>query len=223
MSLPNAADFISCDREGVRMTESDSMAFSESEPEPVPVEQSADRAERILARMEINDRQEAYALLDQKSKRGGVLVTLVIVGWWLFIGLQGDDVGGESVFFGLGFSSVAITVMVLSAVSALLSELSKDRGDIYASALSGGMMIFAVLYVAEPLVGSLLVDGFLSVGEGFSRSLRLAGLWGGMTYGANLLVNALLVNWLLTFMDAHGLDYIGDHTEVEGAAEAVVE
>jgi len=205
------------------MTESDSMAFSERDSEPAPVEQSADRAERILTRMQINDRQEAYALLDQKSKRGGVLVTLVIVGWWLFIGLQGDDVGGESVFFGLGFSSVAITVMVLSAVSALLSELSKDRGDIYASALSGGMMIFAVLYVAEPLVGSLLVDGFLSVGEGFSRSLRLAALWGGMTYGANLLVNALLVNWLLTFMDAHGLDYIGDQNADDGAPEAVVE
>ena len=41
--------------------------------------------------------------------------------------------------------------------------------------------------------------------------------------GANLLVNALLVNWLLTFMDAHGLDYIGDQTEDEASAEAVVE
>ena len=222
MKRSNAADFISCDREGACMTESDIVAFSVSESEAAPVDQSADRAERIIARMQLNDRQQAYAVLDQKSKRGGVLVTLVVVGWWLFIGLQGDDVGGESVFFGLGFSTVAITVMVLSAVSALLSELSKDRGDIYASALSGGMMIFAVLYVAEPVVGSLVVDDFLSFSEGLSRSVRLAALWGGMTYGANLLVNALLVNWLLTFMDAHGVD-IGDHIDHEGTVETVME
>ena len=88
------------------MTESDIVAFSVSESEAAPVDQSADRAERIIARMQLNDRQQAYAVLDQKSKRGGVLVTLVVVGWWLFIGLQGDDVGGESVFFGLGFSTV---------------------------------------------------------------------------------------------------------------------
>ena len=109
-------------------------------------------------------------------------------------------------FFGLDFSQVALTVMALSALSSLLSELSKDRGAIYASSLSGGMMIIGVLYVLEPLAGAFLVDDFLTVSEGMSRSFRLAALWGGMTYGANLLVNAFLLTWLLKFTDAHGYD-----------------
>ncbi len=186
------------------MTEGDDDAFSIAELDSAPIDQSTDRAERIVRRLNIDNRQTAYNQLDRKSKIGGILVTLVFVGWWLFIGINGDDVGGTSVFFGLDFSQVALTVMGLSALSSLLSELSKDRGAIYASSLSGGMMIIAVLYVLEPLGGALLMDDFLSVSEGVSRTFRLAALWGGMTYGANLLVNAFLLTWLLKFTDANG-------------------
>ena len=188
------------------MTEGEEVAFSVDGTDSGPIDQSTDRAERIIRRLNINSRQMAYNQLDRKSKIGGVLVTLVFVGWWLFIGINGDNVGGDSVFFGLDFSQVALTVMALSALSSLLSELSKDRGAIYASSLSGGMMIIGVLYVLEPLAGAFLVDDFLTVSEGMSRSFRLAALWGGMTYGANLLVNAFLLTWLLKFTDAHGYD-----------------
>ena len=188
------------------MTEGEEVAFSVDGTDPGPIDQSTDRAERIIRRLNINSRQMAYNQLDRKSKIGGVLVTLVFVGWWLFIGINGDNVGGDSVFFGLDFSQVALTVMALSALSSLLSELSKDRGAIYASSFSGGMMIIGVLYVLEPLAGAFLVDDFLTVSEGMSRSFRLAALWGGMTYGANLLVNAFLLTWLLKFTDAHGYD-----------------
>ena len=221
MKRPNAADFISCDCEGTRMTESEDLAFSTLEVDHAPIDQSTDRAERIVRRLNINNRQMAYNQLDRKSKIGGILVTLVFVGWWLFIGINGDSEGGTSVFFALDFSQVALTVMALSACSSLLSELSKDRGAIYASSLSGGMMIIAVLYVLEPLAGAVLMEDFLTVSEGMSRTFRLAALWGGMTYGANLLVNAFLLTWLLKVTDAHGWEI--DNQSANAEHDALLE
>ena len=42
---------------------------------------------------------------------------------------------------------------------------------------------------------------------GLWRSLRLGLLWGGTTYGSNLIVNALLLKWLIRFLDSNDYDF----------------
>ena len=111
-------------------------------------------------------------------------------------------------FFGLDFGQAALAVMVLSLVSALLTEFSRDIGKILPSTAAGGMLILAGLYVAEPLIASLFISSYdLAVQDALWRSLRLGVLWGGMTFGSKLIVNAMLLNWLIRFLDSNEYDF----------------
>lgn len=166
-------------------------------------------AERILRRLKPRNQQDVYDMAARQSKWGGMLITLMVVVWWLLIGLDDDNMGiGVSVFFGLDFEQAALAVMALSLLSALLTEFSRDMGKILPSTAAGGMLILAGLYVMEPVVASLFItSNDLSVQEGIWRSLRLGVLWGGMTFGSNLLVNAMLLNWLIRFLDSNEYDF----------------
>lgn len=83
-------------------------------------------------------------------------------------------------------------------------------GKILPSTVAGGMLILAGLYVAEPMVSSLFLSQFdLTVGEGLYRTLRLGALWAGMSIGTNLIVNAMLLNWLIRFLDSNEMDFSG--------------
>jgi len=167
-------------------------------------------AQRITERLKPVNQQDLYNKAARQSKRGGMLITLMVVIWWLFIGVDGDNMDeGVSVFFKLDFGQVALSVMALSLVSAILTEFSRDVGKILPSSAAGGMLILAGLYVAEPLVASMFITDFLTFEEGMWRTVRLGILWGGMTVGSNQLVNALLLNWLIKFLDSNGIDYTG--------------
>lgn len=207
---PSSAGFIRCDKEGHRMT--DGVAMEESPAEGVlsgmPNANSTDLefAERIIERLKPRNQQDLYNKAARQSKLGGMLITLMVVIWWLFIGVDGDNMDeGISVFFNLDFGQVALAVMALSLVSAILTEFSRDVGKILPSSAAGGMLILAGLYVAEPLVASMFITDFLTFEEGTWRTVRLGILWGGMSVGSNQLVNALLLNWLIKFLDSNGI------------------
>lgn len=194
--------------EGIGMEESP----AEGVLSGIPNATSADLefAERIIERLKPRNQQDLYNKAARQSKLGGMLITLMVVIWWLFIGVDGDNLGeGVSVFFNLDFGQVALAVMVLSLVSAILTEFSRDVGKILPSSAAGGMLILAGLYVAEPLVASMFITDFLTFEEGLWRSARLGILWGGMSVGSNQLVNALLLNWLIKFLDSNGIDFTG--------------
>jgi hypothetical protein len=166
-------------------------------------------AERILRRLNPRNPQHVYDMAARDSKNGGMLITLMVVIWWLFIGGSTDDLeSGISVFFTLNFEQAALAVMVLSLFSALLTEFSRDMGKILPSTAAGGMLILAGLYVAEPLVTALfLADADFDAQIGLWRTARLGILWGGTSYGSNLIVNALLLKWLIRFLDANEYDF----------------
>lgn len=176
-------------------------------------------AERILKRLNPRTPQHVYDMAARDSKNGGMLITLMVVIWWLFIGGNNDDLAdGISVFFSLNFEQAALAVMVLSLFSALLTEFSRDMGKILPSTAAGGMIILAGLYVAEPLVSALFIANYdLDVQLGVWRSVRLGLLWGGTTYGSNLIVNALLLKWLIRFMDVNDFDFSERNEQTPGA------
>jgi hypothetical protein len=198
---------------------SESEAFLEGEdifmletPEPsTELPRDWEFAERIIRRLKPRNQQHVYDMAAHQSKQGGMLITLMVVTWWLFIGMKQDDLAAApSVFFGLNFEHAALTVMGLSLCSAILTEFSKDMGKILPSIVAGGMLILAGLYVAEPLISALFLSSYdLTVQEALWRTIRLGALWGGMTYGSNLIVNAMLLNWLIRFCNTNDYDFSG--------------
>ena len=125
--------------EGIGMEESP----AEGVLSGIPNATSADLefAERIIERLKPRNQQDLYNKAARQSKLGGMLITLMVVIWWLFIGVDGDNLGeGVSVFFNLDFGQVALAVMVLSLVSAILTEFSRDVGKIlpFCLCLAGG-------------------------------------------------------------------------------------
>lgn len=196
------------------MSEADALLMEGAEPSAAPT-QTGDLpvdwefAERIIRRLKPRNLQDVYEKAALQSKWGGMLITLMVVVWWLLIGLDDDNMtSGVSVFFGLDFGQAALAVMVLSLVSALLTEFSRDIGKILPSTAAGGMLILAGLYVAEPLIASLFISSYdLAMQDALWRSLRLGVLWGGMTFGSKLIVNAMLLNWLIRFLDSNEYDF----------------
>ncbi|MBT5453926.1 MAG: hypothetical protein HOK85_03620 [Euryarchaeota archaeon] len=180
-------------------------------------------AERIIRRLKPRNLQEVFDKAASTSRSGGMLITLMVAIWWLGIYSQDDNMSeGISVFFGINFGQVAFAVMILSLLSAILTEFSRDMGKIFPSTAAGGMLILAGLYVVEPLIGSFFVTDGLSNADGLWRTVRLGALWGGMSLGSNLLVNAMLLNWLIRFIDSNDYEFtgMGDSSQ---SSEAVID
>lgn len=213
MSHAGSADLISCDLQGIAMSEetldnidaNDSHYASESSMDSMS-EASLELASRLITRLKPDDRQSIFKMIANKAYFSGGLMTIILVFWWLTVDSASDDLDtGVSTFFGLDFSQVALTVMALGLVSSLLRDFSRELGQLTPALISGALIILCCLYVFEPLAVGILTDEF-STSNGIWRTIRLGLLWIGVTFCAHLLVDASLLAWLKRFCDSKGFE-----------------
>ena len=185
----------------------------------VQLESSLELADRIIGRMMPANRAAVLEMIADKAKFGGGLLTLMAVFWWLAVDMATDNLDIKSIFFGFDFSQVALIVIGLAFLASLLSDISRELGRLVPSLLSGGMVIFSILYIGEPLVMGLIADD-LSVNAGLWRSARLGILWAGVTFSAKLVIDACLLLWLKSFCDAQGIEIAPPQDANDSALDA---
>lgn len=216
----SAAGFIRCDSEALRMSEeAEVLEFEDGAPiipsleVDDPSESNLELANRLIERLSPENRGALREMISKKGSLGGGLVTLMVVFWWLAVDSVTDNLDvGLSKFFGFNFSEVALIVIGLALISSILKDFSRELGLLAPSFISGGMVIFSVLYVVEPLINGLWPNDF-DLNEGLFRTLRLTILWVGVTIGAKLLVDSALLMWLKQFCDAKGIDIQSNNQE----------
>ena len=188
-----------------------------------PSESNLELANRLIERFDPANRGELRDMISRKGQFGGGLVTLMVVFWWLAIDSITDNLEvGISKFFSINFSDVALVVIFLALLSSILKDLSRELGLLAPSFISGGMLIFSIIYVFEPLVNGFWPNDF-ELSEGLFRTLRLAILWVGVTAGAKMLVDSALLMWLKTFFDAEGIDIESKNSSQSGEDLEVAE
>jgi hypothetical protein len=184
----------------------DSSDFESNNSADSVSEASLELANRLISRLKPDDNSSIFGMIANKAYYSGGLMTIILVFWWLAVDTGSDDLGsGISTFFSLDFSQVALAVIVLGLLSSLLSDFSRELGQLLPSLISGAMLIMCGLYVFEPLALGLLTDQYDLV-DGFWRCLRLGILWAGVTFCAHMLVDASLLVWLKRFCDSNGIE-----------------
>lgn len=180
-------------------------------------ERRADLATRITHRFGIkNGQQEIFELINKKAYIGGILIAGLILFWWVLITEGNDNIAlAPSFLFALNFSHVAITVGVFGLLSSAFKSLSREKGQLLPSLISGAMIIVCVFFIFEPLVYGLFTNE-LSQSTGLWRTGRLVILFSGVTLCSTFLVEAYLLFWLKTFCESEGINIIehGEQTNI---------
>lgn len=226
IAMASAAGLIRCNSEALRMSEeAEAVEFEDEAINSAPIdvdepsESNLELADRLIERLNPENRGALRDMISKKGQFGGGLVTLMVVFWWLAVDNANDDLSiGISKFFAFNFSQVALIVIALALLSSILKDLSRELGLLAPSFISGGMLIFSALYVFEPLINGVWPNDF-EMNDGIFRTIRLAILWIGVTIGAKMLVDSALLMWLKTFCDAKGIDITKKHEAAEEESE----
>ena len=174
-------------------------------------------AERLMSRFGVKSSEEIYPLINKKGYYGGILIALIILGWWVLITEGGDDVElATSFLFELNYLSVAISVGLFGFLSSGLTSTAKEKGQLMNSLLSGAMLIVCGFFVLEPLFYGLTGDEITGQ-VGFWRSSRLLGLFIGVTFCAKFLVEAWYLYWVKTFLESRGITIMDNTASEHGA------
>ena len=169
---------------------------------------------RLMSRFGVSSSEEIYHLIHKKGYYGGILIALIILGWWVLITEGGDDLElATSFLFELNYLSVAIYVGLFGLLSSGLTSTAKEKGQLMNSLLSGAMLIVCGFFILEPLFYGLTSDEITGQ-VGFWRSSRLLGLFIGVTFCAKFLVEAWHLYWVVKFLESRGL-IITDNTSSE--------
>jgi len=188
-----------------------------SEEMPMPNEEQLELAERIIVRLNPPSRTAISKMIHAKAKVVGAIFTGYAVFWWLTVLQVNEDSTFESIFFGPDFITITIIAPCLIFLGSLLSDFSRELGQLFPGLVSGIMFVLAVLYTFEPLIMGL-VDN-ISMNSGIWMSFRLVVLCATVLLAAKLLIDAWLLGWVKTLMEAYpDLDFsdpYGDSNHLE--------
>jgi len=187
-----------------------------------PSEHRRELADRLIRRLNVKDHNAIFEMISAKAYYSGILMTILIFFYWIFIFSANDDPElGVSILMKFSFADVAIAVMVFGLLSAFFRDYSRELGQLLPSLISGAMIIVCGFYFIEPLVNGF-VNNDLEIQTALWRSARLGVLWGGVTYCAHFLVDASLLLWLKQFCANHDIEIFSPAVE-ESTRDSTVE
>lgn len=167
----------------------------------LPDEEQLELLEKILSRLIPKDRAAIGEMIHSRSRWVGGIFAGYAVFWWLAV-LQSDDPPFNSIFFGPEFLTVTILAPCLVFLGSILSDFSRELGQLVPGLMSGIMFVLAVLYVAEPAILGFLGDS-MTPSQGTWFFVRLAILCSTVLVAAKLLIDAVLLGWAKRLMDAY--------------------
>ena len=194
-----AAGFIKCGVSGVPMPEDDQILDVINEDPvddnlPVPTEDQLESAERIIVRLNPPSRTAIAEMIHTKAKTVGGIFAGYAVFWWLTVLQVNDEPDFESIFFGPDFLTITILAPVLIFMGSLLSDISRERGQLFPGLVSGIMFVLSILYTFEPAILGFMGD--ISTSDAIWKTARLAIMNTTVLFAAKLLIDA----WLLGFV-----------------------
>jgi hypothetical protein len=170
---------------------------------PMPSEEQMELAEKIISRLDPKDRSSIGEMIHSRARWCGGILAAWAVFWWLTVLRPVEDYGiATSIFFGPDFMTVTILVPCLIFVGSILSDFSRELGQLFPGLVSGIMFVLSILYVFEPAVMGFVSNG-LTPSEGMWRFARLALLSATVYVAAKLLIDAVLLGWVKRLIENH--------------------
>ncbi|MAH91031.1 MAG: hypothetical protein CMA11_04610 [Euryarchaeota archaeon] len=215
-SLP-AAGFMRCGAAGVPMSEEAGPTEEvdsglDSDDIIMPSEEKMLFAERIFTRLNPPSIGAIPGMIHTKAKTVGGIFAGYAVFWWLTVLQVSDEPEYTSIFFGPEFLTITILAPCLIFLGSLLSDFSRELGQLFPGLVSGIMFVLAVLYTFEPAIMGLMDDR--DMGDAIWKTARLAVLCSTVLLAAKLLIDAWLLVWVKEFMEKNPeIDYLGSNGE----------
>ena len=181
------------EEEGVIDDTSDS---HHSDEIPMPNEEQLELAERIIVRLNPPSRTAISKMIHAKAKVVGAIFTGYAVFWWLTVLQVDNNSNFESIFFGPDFVTITIVAPCLIFLGSLLSDFSRELGQLFPGLVSGIMFVLAVLYTFEPAIMGLVDE--IPMNSALWMSFRLTVLCATVLLAAKLLIDAWLLGWVKT-------------------------
>ena len=170
---------------------------------PMPSEEQMELAEKIISRLDPKDRSSIGEMIHSRARWCGGILAAWAVFWWLAVLRPGEDYSvATSIFFGPDFMTVTILVPCLIFVGSILSDFSRELGQLFPGLVSGIMFVLSILYVFEPAAMGFVGDA-LTPAEGMWRFGRLALLSATVYAAAKLLIDAVLLGWVKRLIENH--------------------
>ena len=171
-------------------------------------------ADRIFTRLNPPSIGAIPSMIHKKAKTVGGILAGYAVFWWLTVLQVSEETEFESIFFGPDFMTVTILAPVLIFSGSLLSDYSRELGQLFPGLVSGTMFVLAVLYTFEPAIMGLVGD--IETSDAVWKTFRLMVLCTTVLLAAKLLIDACLLVWVKEFMEKNpGIDYSGEGEEVQ--------
>ncbi len=166
-------------------------------------------AERIFTRLNPPSIGAIPGMIHKKAKTVGGIFAGYAVFWWLTVLQVKNEPSFDSIFFGPEFLTITILAPVLVFTGSLLSDYSRELGQLFPGLVSGVMFVLAVLYTFEPAIMGVMGD--VGTSDGVWKTTRLVVLCTTVLMAAKLLIDAWLLVWVKEFMEKNpGIDYSDD-------------